>query len=102
MADFVSISGIATDGSQNKFNLTVMTDGSMKWQAGEPGNTSNIFNTKSGVWMRAVNIVTLFQNDATTRVAQLTPFVPDTAQPNDQGSGHNFETAVDFGWNVLP
>jgi hypothetical protein len=101
MADFVSISGIASDGSNNKFNLTVMLDGSSAWQAGEPGGTSNIFNTKNGVWMRAVDIVTLFQNDATTRVAQLTPLVPETAKPNDQGQGHNFETAVDFTWVVL-
>jgi hypothetical protein len=101
MADFISISGTASDGSQNKFNLTVMTDGSGLWQAGEPGGTSNVFATKAGVWMRAVNITTLFKNDATTRVAQLTPLVPETAKPNDQGQGHNFETAVDFSWTVL-
>ncbi len=58
MADFVPISGTANDGS--KFNLTLMMDGSSAWRAGEPGGTSNVFITKSGVWMRAANIVTLF------------------------------------------
>lgn len=101
MAAFVSFSGIANDGSQNTFNLTVMLDGSSAWQAGEPGGTSNIFNTKNGVWMRADNITTLFQKDAITRIAQLTPLVPETAKKNDSGQGHNFETAVDFNWVVL-
>ena len=96
---FVSLNGISNDG-QFAVRLTVVFEGN-KWQAGEPGGTSNVFATKSGVWMRAVNIVTLFADNAQTRIGQLNPLVPETAVPGNSGQGHNFETAVDFGWTVL-
>jgi hypothetical protein len=100
MADFISINVTANDGSQHKVRLTVRLDNN-SWQAEEPSGTSFVFITKAGIWMRAVNIVSLFQADAQTKVGQLTPLVPEAAVPGDTGNGHNFETAVDFDWLLL-
>jgi len=100
MADFISINGTASDGSQHTVRLTVRLDDNT-WQAGEPSSGSFVFITKVGLWMKAVNIVTLFQTDGQTKVGQLNPLVPETAAPGDTGQGHNFETAVDFDWVVL-
>ena len=67
----------------------------------EKFETSNyFFKTKSGVYSRAVNVVTLFQKDGATRVGQLHPLVPETAKPGDKGQGHSFEKAIDFSWEV--
>jgi hypothetical protein len=98
--NFVSINGTANDGSQHKVRLTVRLDDNT-WQAGEPSGTSLIFATKKGVWMRAVNIVTLFREDAQNKVGQLSPLVPETVAVGDMGQGHSFETAVDFDWEVV-
>ena len=71
-----------------------------KWTKTEPNGASNIFKTKSGVWMRAVNVTTLFANDATTKVGQLKPLDPAGAKKGDKGDGSSFETAVNFHWTV--
>ena len=71
-----------------------------KWTKTEPNNASDIFKTKTGLWMRAHTITTLFAADATTKVGSLSPLDPASARKNDTGAGKSFETAVTFRWTV--
>jgi hypothetical protein len=97
---FVSLRGVTRDGQNHTVTIVLQIEDT-RWTANEPGGSSNVFLTKSGVWMRAVNVVTLFKNDATTRVGQLKPLVPENASQGQTGEGSSFELAVDFDWVVL-
>jgi hypothetical protein len=88
-----------TDLGGNQFTV-VLTLANNKWVKTEPGGVNQIFLAANGVWMRAVNIVTLFQADAVTRVGQFTPLVPETANAGDVGNGNEFETASTLTWTV--
>jgi len=71
-----------------------------KWTATLPAGADPIFKTKVGVWQRAVNITSLFKNDAHSRVGNLTPFVPESAKRGDIGNGKSEETGRNFSWSV--
>lgn len=88
-----------TDVDSDPFTVT-LTISNNKWTKVEPNGANKVFKTAGGVWMRADNIVTLFKNDATTRVGQFKPLVPETAQQGQHGNGDEFETASSLSWTV--
>lgn len=99
MANKSTLHGIDTDDPSRTVTI-VLSVPDNKWSKTEPGGASHIFKTKSGVWMKAVNVTTLFASDATTRVGQLKPLDPAGAKVKDKGRGESFETAVNFDWTV--
>lgn len=93
----VSITGTSSDGNPFKLTLTVANN---KWTESEQNGASKVFTTKSGVWERANNIVSLNKNDNKTRVATLNPLVPESAHKGDNGSGSAAESATTLTWTV--
>jgi len=93
----VTLKGSNQDGDQFTVTLTISNN---KWTKFEPSSAKKVFTTPSGVWSRAVNVVTLFKADATSRVAQFKPLVPETAQAGQTGTGDEFESASSLTWTV--
>jgi hypothetical protein len=98
--EFESVSLVlVTDGERKYYaGLTLYKNNS--WVESEAGGASNVFTTKRGLWSRAVNVVTLFKNDNTTRVGQLRDLLPENARKGDTGGGSSFETGLNFRWTV--
>jgi hypothetical protein len=93
----VTIKGTSGDGDPYTLTLTIANN---KWTESEPAGASKVFTTKTGVWERAVNIVSLNKSDNKTKVGHLNGIVPESVASGATGDGGADETPTTLNWTV--
>lgn len=100
----VSLQCVTTDGGENRerhFGINFNVAAS-RWTESEPGNSSDVFKTKSGNYVTVANVTSLRRDDsARTVVGILQDFNPSTARQGDtRRDGKALETGRTFRWTV--
>jgi hypothetical protein len=89
--------GTSGDGDPYTLTLTIANN---KWTESEPAGASKVFKTKTGVWERGVNLVSLNKSDNTTKVGHLNGIVPESVPSGATGDGGADETGNTLSWKV--
>jgi hypothetical protein len=93
----VVLKGTSGDGDPYTLTFTIANN---KWTESEPAGASKVFKTKTGVWERGVNIVSLNKSDNTTKVGHLNGIVPESVPSGATGDGGADETGNTLNWTV--
>lgn len=97
----VGLQCVTMDGGSNRErHFTISFDPTnIMWKQSEPGNTSDVFRSKSGSYVVIANTTSLKNGNEV--VAILRNFNPDSSQQGESGSdGKATQTGRVFQWNV--
>ena len=93
---------VTSDGASPQRHFAINFDvAKSRWTESEPGNTTDLFKTKSGNYVVVANSTSMRAGSGSTVVGQLNGFNPATATDGSKGTGGQaMETARIFDWTV--
>jgi hypothetical protein len=93
---------VTSDGASPQRHFAINFDvANSRWTESEPGNTTDLFKTKSGNYVVVSNSTSMRAGSGSTVVGQLNGFNPATATDGSKGTGGQaMETARIFDWTV--